>query len=68
MALRPVLSELGCLPVSKITGIPNVGDMFNVDGTPKDPTNKLLGQLPSMLEQLEWFTLACINQRAATGI
>ena len=68
MALRPILSELGCLPISKLTGIPNAGDMFNADGTSKDPTNRMLGQLPSMLEQLEWFTLACMKQRAASGV
>jgi len=67
MALRPLLSELGCIPVSKLTGIPNAGELFESDGQPKDPTNRMLNQLPAMLEQLEWFAVACANQRLATA-
>lgn len=67
VALRPFLSELGCLPVSKLTGFPSAGDMFEADGTPKDPTNRMLGQLPAMLAQLEWMALAMKRQRELSG-
>ena len=36
IALRPVLSELGCLPVSAMIHIPNAGSSFNEDGSPVD--------------------------------
>eukprot|EP00232_Nephroselmis_pyriformis_P027168 CAMPEP_0182869120 /NCGR_PEP_ID=MMETSP0034_2-20130328/9735_1 /TAXON_ID=156128 /ORGANISM="Nephroselmis pyriformis, Strain CCMP717" /LENGTH=207 /DNA_ID=CAMNT_0025001559 /DNA_START=57 /DNA_END=677 /DNA_ORIENTATION=- len=54
MALRPMLSELGCLPVSKLTAFPLVGDIFGEDGVPKDPAHRMLKQLPNMLVELEW--------------
>ena len=63
MALRPVLSELGCLPVSKLTGLGGVGDILDADGKPKDPEHRMLKQLPSMLAQLEWLGLAMQAQR-----
>jgi chromate reductase, NAD(P)H dehydrogenase (quinone) len=67
MALRPFLSELGCLPVSKLACLVSPGDMFEADGTPKDPAHRMLKQLPDLLDQLEWFAVACLNQKAATG-
>lgn len=67
VALRPFLSELGCLPVSKLTGFPSAGDLFENDGTVKDPTNRMLGQLPAMLVQLEWMALAMKKQRDLSG-
>ncbi len=60
--------ELGCLPVNRMVGIPVVHEVFNVDGTPVDPYNRLLGQLPSMLDQLEWMTIAMKKQRDEFGI
>ena len=64
MALRPLLSELGCLPVSKLCGIPNVTNVLNADGTPSgDEPARPLGQLPKMLGQLEWMAVAMANQR-----
>ena len=68
MALRPFLSELGCLPVSKVCGIPSVSELIAPDGTPVDPDARMLKQLPQMLEQLEWFTLATKHQRSVTGM
>ena len=47
--------ELGCLPVSKLCGIPTVADLFEVDGSPKDPEERMLKQLPALLDQLEWW-------------
>jgi NAD(P)H-dependent FMN reductase len=67
MALRPFLSELGCLPVSKLACFPSPTDLFEENGVPKDPEHRMLKQLPQMLTQLEWLTVACCNQRAATG-
>ena len=65
MALQPLLHELGCLPVSKLCGFPTVADIFNEDGTPKDPENRMLKQLPAMLGQLEWAAIAFGNMRDA---
>lgn len=45
----------------------NVGDIFEDDGTLKDPSSRLLSQLPAMMAQLEWFAIACKNQREAAG-
>jgi chromate reductase len=68
VALRPFLSELGCLPVSKLTGIPVAHELLDDHGVPRDASNRMFNQLPSMLEQLEWFTIACMNQRSVTGV
>ena len=64
MALRPFLSELGCVPVNRLCGIPTAHELFGEDGTPTDPEHRMLAQLPSMLNQLEWFAVALANQRA----
>merc|ERR1711998_95240 len=58
MALRPMLSELGCIPISKLTAFPSPNDMFNEDGTPKDPDHRMLKQLPAQLTELEWIATA----------
>lgn len=68
IALRPFLSELGCLPVSKLTCLSSAQDLFEDDGTVKDLNSRLLSQFPSMMDQLEWFALACSNQRQLSGI
>ena len=67
MALRPFLSELGCLPVSKLTCFASAGDLFEDDGTAKDSSHRMLNQFPAMLTQLEWFALACKNRKASSG-
>ncbi|KAL3801334.1 hypothetical protein HJC23_006944 [Cyclotella cryptica] len=67
MAIQIMCHELGCLPVSKLCGIPNVSDLFDLDGTPKDQGNRLLNQLPELLTQLEWMAVAMANQREKTG-
>eukprot|EP00615_Pteridomonas_danica_P005040 CAMPEP_0114355846 /NCGR_PEP_ID=MMETSP0101-20121206/20533_1 /TAXON_ID=38822 ORGANISM="Pteridomonas danica, Strain PT" /NCGR_SAMPLE_ID=MMETSP0101 /ASSEMBLY_ACC=CAM_ASM_000211 /LENGTH=233 /DNA_ID=CAMNT_0001498013 /DNA_START=27 /DNA_END=728 /DNA_ORIENTATION=+ len=63
MALRPFLAELGALSASSLVGLPSVGDMLNEDGTPKDTENRMLKQLPAMLEQVEFLAMALKNQR-----
>lgn len=68
VALRPFLSELGCLPVSKLACFSTVGDTFNEDGSVKDESNRQLKQLDALLGQLEWFAVACLKQREASGV
>lgn len=68
MSIQLMCHELGCLPVSKLCGLPGVGDLINEDGTPKDPEARMLKQLPAMLSQLEWMAVAMKTQRDATGI
>lgn len=67
VALRPFLSELGCLPASKLACFSSVGDTFNGDGSVKDAENRQLKQLPALLEQVEWLAVAFANQREKTG-
>lgn len=67
MAIQVMCHELGCLPVSKLCGMPSVGDIFEADGTPKDASHRMLKQLPELLTQLEWMAVAMANQRKATG-
>ena len=55
--------ELGCLPVSKLCGLPAVSDLLELDGTPKDADHRMLKQLPELLTQLEWMAVAMKNQR-----
>ena len=67
IAIQAMCHELGCLPVSKVCGIPSVTDLFEVDGTPKDPNHRMLKQLPDLLDQLEWMAMAMKTQREKTG-
>mmetsp|Transcript_20665 Transcript_20665/g.61079 ORF Transcript_20665/g.61079 Transcript_20665/m.61079 type:complete len:227 (-) Transcript_20665:220-900(-) len=67
VAARPYLSELGCLPVSKMVHLPSVPEMLKTDGTPVDPNHRMLKQLPGCLHQLEWMAVAMANQRQAAG-
>ncbi|CAJ1946460.1 unnamed protein product [Cylindrotheca closterium] len=67
MSIQVMCHELGCLPVSKLVGIPAVSDLFNEDGTPKDPEARMLKQLPELLDQLEWMAMAMKSQREKTG-
>jgi len=59
--------ELGCLPVSKLCGIPLANTLLNEDGSPIDPDHRMLKQLPGMLTQLEWMAVAMKRQRDLTG-
>ena len=68
IALRPVLSELGCLPVSKLACFSSAGEVFNSDGTIKEDANtRQLKMLPDLLSQLEWWAVACLKQKEASG-
>ena len=68
MALRPYLSELGCLPISKLVGFPAVTDLFDEAGAPKDPEARMLNQLPKALTELEWTAVAMKRQRDEFGL
>lgn len=68
MSIQVMNHELGCLPVSKLVGLPNVGNLLNIDGTPVDPDARMLKQLPEMLDQLEWMAVAMKRQRDETGV
>lgn len=67
LSIVSMTHELGCLPVSKMVGYPMPSVMFDDDGTPKDPSNRMLKQLPDMLNQLEWMAIAMKDQRARIG-
>lgn len=67
MPICSMLHELGCLPVSKICGIPTASELLNEDGSPVEPPNRMLKQLPAMLTQLEWMAVAMKKQRELTG-
>lgn len=67
MTICNMCHELGCLPVSKLCGMPTVADLLKVDGTPVDPESRMLKQLPDLLDQLEWMAVAMKRQREETG-
>ncbi len=41
MTIQVMLHEIGCLPVSKLCGIGYVSEVLNVDGTSKDPEDRM---------------------------
>jgi len=65
--IQVMCHELGCLPVSKICGLPAASELLELDGTPKDAEDRMLKQLPALLTQLEWMAVAMKNQRERTG-
>ena len=67
VALRPFLSELGCISVSKLGCFSMVGDLFNADGSVKDTENRQLKQLSGVLDQVEWLAVACLKQKEICG-
>jgi chromate reductase len=62
MALRPFLSELGCLPVSAITAFPNAKQLITKEGVASEDTLK---RLERMIVQLDFWAHAAKLQRAA---
>lgn len=67
MSIQVMLHELGCIPVSKLVGLPIVPELIKEDGTPVDPDARMLHQMPAMLDQLEWMAVAMKRQREETG-
>ncbi|CAB9510694.1 NADPH-dependent FMN reductase [Seminavis robusta] len=68
VAICTMCHELGCLPVSKLCGLPNTEGLLDSDGKPKEGSERLLKQLPAMLDQLEWMAVAMKRQRDETGV
>lgn len=67
MSIVTMCHELGCLPVSTLCGLCAAHELLNKDGSPVDPENRMLKQLPQLLDQLEWMAVAMKNQRDAIG-
>jgi chromate reductase, NAD(P)H dehydrogenase (quinone) len=64
VALRPFLSELGCLPVSKQVIVPNASQQVTEDGEAQgDHKDGLTKMMDAMLEQLQWWAEAARTQR-----
>jgi NAD(P)H-dependent FMN reductase len=66
-SIQLLAHELGCLPVSKSCAFPLGTELLNEDGTPVDPSHRMLKQLPTMLNQLDWMAVAMKRQRELTG-
>lgn len=66
VALRPFLSELGCLPVSAMLQLRGAWKAFDEDGRLLDPF--LEKQADRMLDQLEWTAHALRNHRELTAL
>ena len=65
-ALRPVLSELGCLPVSAMLHLPRAQDTFNEDGSLATGVDaeRWATYAERGISQLEWWGEAAREQRA----
>ena len=62
-ALRPVLSELGCLPVSAMIHIPRAQDVINADGVVQETDHERWRQYTARcFAQLEWWGAASKQQ------
>lgn len=66
IALRPVLSELGCLPVSAMIHVPNAAQAFDEDGQAtggQDEEERWKSYAGRCLGQLEWWGEAAKTHR-----
>ena len=66
IALRPVLSELGCLPVSAMIHVPNAAQTFDEDGQAtggQDEEERWKSYAGRCLGQLEWWGEAAKTHR-----
>jgi chromate reductase len=63
IGLRPVLSELGCLPVSAMVHIPHAQDVLDDDGTPTEDPQKWQQYCDRSFSQLEWWATAAKRHR-----
>ncbi len=61
MALRPFLSELGCLPVSAIASFPQAQKLISKDGVASEEVSK---RFERMVQQLDFWAHAAKAQRA----
>lgn len=69
IAMRPFLSELGCLPVSAMVHIPNAHTIIDEDGCylPEIDSVRWDGYIGRGLDQLVWWAEAAAGQRAKAG-
>jgi chromate reductase, NAD(P)H dehydrogenase (quinone) len=64
-SLRPVLSELGCLPVSAMINIPRAHEVFlDESGVPSASPERWTKYAGRTLSQLEWWGTACLNHKS----
>ncbi|CAJ1949067.1 unnamed protein product [Cylindrotheca closterium] len=66
IALRPILSELGCLPVSAMIHLPSAQEIFDEDGNPYENTEKWQNYTDRCFSQLEWWGTAAKKHKAET--
>jgi len=62
-ALRPVLSELGCLPVSAMVHIPNAQEVLDAAGIAVDRPERWSRYAGRCFSQLEWWGNAAKQHR-----
>jgi len=65
IALRPILSELGCLPVSAMIHVPEAGKVFDKQGQPAQDQDQDRWEKYFLrtFSQLEWWARAAQRQR-----
>ena len=68
MGLRPILSELGCLPVSAMIHIPNAADVLDEDGcvmvtSSDEDEERWIKYCNRCFSQLEWWGTAAKEHR-----
>lgn len=66
MHLRCMLSEIGCLSVSNIFGIPRAHEAIAADGSPID--KHMESGATKLIAQLDWYAHALRNHRETAGI
>ncbi|QNN65606.1 NAD(P)H-dependent oxidoreductase [Sphingomonas rhizophila] len=69
MAMRPFLSELGCLPVSAMVHVPEAHSVFDEDGAYLEGNDgsRWDGYIGRGLDQLAWWAEAAADQRDRSG-
>ena len=63
-ALRPILSELGALPVSAMIHVPKAGEAFDEDGAPREDADRWAQYADRGVAQLEWWATAAREHRS----
>ena len=63
IGLRPILSELGCLPVSAMIHLPNTQDIIDDHGNPIADEERWRKYTDRCFSQLEWWAKATKNQK-----
>jgi NAD(P)H-dependent FMN reductase len=63
MQLRAMLGELGMPSIPSLYPVPKVQDVFEADGTPKDPAT--FGRVTKFLGELTWYANALKAARAS---